>query len=172
MVGLAVDAGRLYITKAELSRAVDSAALSGILEFNGTTAGLDRGVLACKQYFESNEPNAEDPDCVPIAADNEMTVDASKTVDLLFLSVLGVDSQTVSAHAKAGFGVQFLDAALVIDATGSMDDGCNSSQNNSGCPIYEAKEAAKSFKDILLAGAPSGSDCTLTVIGSVSSTIS
>ena len=156
MVGLAIDAGRLYITKAELSRAVDSAALSGILEFDGTVGGLTRGELACEQYFELNEPDANEPDCEPIAADNEMTVDASKTVEMAFLSVLGVEPVTVAAHARAGFGVQFLDAAMIIDATGSMDDGCNDSQNNSSCPIYEAKEAAKDFKDILLGTSPEG----------------
>jgi hypothetical protein len=37
-----------------------------------------------------------------------------------------------------------------------MDDGCNGSQNNSGCPIYEAKEAAKNFKDIILGTSPDG----------------
>lgn len=156
IVGLAIDAGRLYITKAELSRATDAAALSGILEFDGTANGLTRGVTACQEYFEANEPEAEQPECVPYAAENEMTVDASKAVDMAFLSVLGVGPQTVSAHSRSGFGVQFLDVALAIDATGSMDDGCNSSQNNGGCPIHEAKQAAQDFKDIMLGTSPEG----------------
>jgi len=42
-VGIAIDVGRLYVTKAELSRAVDAAALSGILEFNGQASGLTNG---------------------------------------------------------------------------------------------------------------------------------
>ncbi|HEX5140346.1 MAG TPA: hypothetical protein VFX19_05360, partial [Dehalococcoidia bacterium] len=78
-------------------------------------------------------------------------------VNMFFIRVMGINTATVSAHAKAGFGVLGLDAALAIDATGSMDDGCNSSQDNAGCPIHEAKEAAMDFKDVLLGTSPDGS---------------
>ena len=52
IVGLAVDVGRLYATKAQLSRAVDAAALSGILEFNGTAGGLHCGREQGRMVFQ------------------------------------------------------------------------------------------------------------------------
>jgi hypothetical protein len=59
----------------------------------------------------------------------------------------------VSASAAAGFGFVPNDSALILDATGSMGDApCNSAQNNSGCPIKEAKDAAEGFIDTLLDG--------------------
>ncbi len=42
MVGLAVDAGRMYIVRNENQAYVDSAALAAVLELDGTTAGLAR----------------------------------------------------------------------------------------------------------------------------------
>src|SRR5262245_31994560 len=54
--GLAVDVGRLYAAKAELSRAVDAAALSGVLEFNGTAGGLTNDSTKACSYLQANEP--------------------------------------------------------------------------------------------------------------------
>jgi len=147
IVGLAVDVGRLYVTRVELGRAVDSAALSGILEFDGTIPGLAVAKTNAEWYFDQNEPGPgvwreawPNPDA------NELTMDATKSVNMIFLSVLGINTASVSAHAKAGFGTQFLDAALVLDATPSM----------AGNPIAQAKLAATSFKNILLGSNPTG----------------
>ena len=147
IVGLAIDAGRLYVTKAELSRSVDAAALSGILEFNGTTSGLTNAKTKAKEYFDHNE-NSEDTTFKAVANSdkNQLTVDATKTVQLIFMPVLGIHSATVSAHAKAGFGTQAMDIVMVLDATGSM----------SGTPIENAKDAANQFKNQLLGTAPEG----------------
>ncbi len=147
IVGLAIDAGRLYVTKAELSRSVDAAALSGILEFNGTTSGLTNAKTKAKEYFDDNE-NSEDTTFKAVANSdkNQLTVDATKTVQLIFMPVLGIHSATVSAHAKAGFGTQAMDIVMVLDATGSM----------SGTPIENAKDAANQFKNQLLGTAPEG----------------
>jgi hypothetical protein len=43
-----------------------------------------------------------------------------------------------------------MDTVILLDDTGSMDSGCNSSQSNSGCPIRESKIAALDFVDVLL----------------------
>ena len=156
IVGLAVDIGRLYVTRVELGRATDAAALSGILELDGTSGGLTRAENKAEEYFDDNEPNATGIATASSTA-NELTFNASKSINMIFLSVLGINNATVSAHAKAGFGTQFLDAALVIDATSSMGDApCNGTQNNSGCPIWEAKQASKTFKNILLGTSPTG----------------
>jgi Flp pilus assembly protein TadG len=144
-IGIALDVGRLYVTKAELSRAVDAAALAGVLDLPDTSDACD----TAEEYFENNEDADATASCTS-PGENQLKVTGSKSVDMDFLSILGIGQQTVSAKAVAGFGVAALDAALVIDSTGSMDDGCNSNQDNSGCPIHEAKEAAKDFKSTLL----------------------
>ncbi len=147
IAGLAMDAGRLYVTKAELSRSVDAAALSGVLEFNGTTSGLDNAKVKAKEYFDNNEGGGDTTFiATPDSDKNQLTVDATKTVKLIFLPVLGIHTATVSAHAKAGFGTQAMDIVMVLDATGSM----------SGSPIDNAKIAANQFKDQLLGTAPEG----------------
>ncbi len=147
IVGLAVDVGRLYVTRVELGRAVDSAALSGILEFDGTAQGLTDAEDKAEWYFDQNEPGSG---VTRVAwanpAANEMTVDADKTINMIFLSVLGIQTASVNAHAKAGFGTQYLDAVLVLDATPSM----------AGNPITQAKAAAITFKNILLGTNPQG----------------
>ena len=56
--GLAVDVGRLYASKAELSRAVDAAALAGVLEFNGQGSGLTAAQTKALAYMNLNEPTA------------------------------------------------------------------------------------------------------------------
>lgn len=147
VVGLAVDVGRMFITKAQLSRAVDAAALSGVLEFNGTTAGLTAAENKAVAYFDANEPGPGTArSATANGAANEMTMTGNKTVSMLFAKFLGVNSVTVTASATAGFGNQILDTALVLDATGSM----------AGTPIAEAKNAAKAFKNTLLGTNPTG----------------
>jgi len=141
ILGLAIDIGRLYVAKAELSRAVDAAALAGVLELPDIYGAADQATA----YLAENEPNA-DPEITPHPEDNSLTVNATKSIRLLFLPLVGIDSASVSAHAKAGFGVAYLDAALILDATGSM----------AGSPISNAKQAADQFKDTLLGQAPNG----------------
>ncbi|MGD9895355.1 MAG: pilus assembly protein TadG-related protein, partial [Dehalococcoidia bacterium] len=146
-VGIAIDVGRLYVTKAELSRAVDAAALSGILELDGTVAGQTAAENKARSYFEDNEGGADanvDPQAIP--GENEMTVDATKSVKMYFLSVIGINKVTVKAHARAGFGTQYLDVVMALDATPSM----------AGTPLTNAKAAAINFKNILLGDNPDG----------------
>jgi Putative Flp pilus-assembly TadE/G-like len=160
MVGLAIDVGRLMVTKAQLVRAVDAAALAGSLKLPDPTA-VETEVY---RYMAENEPEAT-VDLPSSPAEHQVQVVAHKQVDLTFLSVLTVipgidleDPVTVSAEAVAGFGVQPVDTYLNIDATGSMGASpCNQSQDNDGCPIKEAKDAAHEFVDILLDDSPGAS---------------
>ena len=146
IIGLAVDVGRLFVARAELQRAVDAAALAGVVELPDTTKACD----VAKAYMIENEPNSN-PQCV-FPQSNQLKITGSKTVNTIFVRVLGIDSADVGSKAVAGFGIAPVDAYMAIDATGSMGASpCNGSQNNSGCPIYEAKNAAKKFTDTLLA---------------------
>ena len=81
-----------------------------------------------------------------MATDNTLSMTASKSVSMTFLSLLNLGPVTVTAHAKAGFGTQYLDTVMVLDATQSMV----------GNPITQAKAAATTFKNILLGVEPAG----------------
>jgi Flp pilus assembly protein TadG len=143
--GLAVDVSRMYAARAEISRAVDAAALAGVLEFNGGASGLTAAQTKAQAYMTANEPTAN-ATITPDGATNKMTIKASKTVKLYFLSLFGFNAASVYGHAVAGFQDQTIDAVMVIDSTYSM----------SGTPITNAKTAATNFKNTLLGTSPSG----------------
>jgi Flp pilus assembly protein TadG len=153
MIGLAIDAGRLYVARAELTRALDSAALAGVVEL----PDLGAAETKAQAYFDDNEelgtisfPSSQN--------ENQFRVQGTRNVTFLFMRVLGISDKQVTAAAAAGFGTIPSDTVLEVDATGSMGASpCNGSQNNSGCPIWEAKQAALGFTDLLIS---SGSGIT------------
>lgn len=155
-IGLAIDAGRLFIARAELVRAVDAAALAGTLELPNLT-GAQAKVIT---YMAENEPDATVE--APISpAERQIEVRGTKSVDVIFMRVFGFDTVEVSASATAGFGVIAVDTVMAIDATGSMGSGTGC-PSGSSCPIVAAKNAAKNFTNTLLSGSTSSSE---TLVG-------
>ena len=145
--GLAIDVGRIFITKAELSRDVDAAALAGVQDLPNVTDAIDRAAA----YMAANDPGAI-PEAAADCGDNCLRVRGSKTVSMYFLSLLGFGDVEVNAQAKAGFGIGAsakVDIVLVMDDTGTMKSGCNASQDNDDCPIKQARNGAKALLDIL-----------------------
>src|SRR6478672_8932665 len=96
--GLAVDVGRLYAAKAELSRAVDSAALAGVLEFDGQASGLTAAQTKAAAYVTMNEPTAVSS-IVADGSTSTLRINASKSVHLYLLPIFGLSSATVSSKA-------------------------------------------------------------------------
>ena len=71
----------------------------------------------------------------------------------LFTGIFGMDQIAIASGAAAGLDVNpiALDAVVMLDATGSMFRApCTPTQDNDGCPIKEARDAANKFIDILL----------------------
>jgi Flp pilus assembly protein TadG len=156
LLGLAIDAGRVYVARAELSRALDSAALAGVLELPDE----DEAELAAIAYMTDNQPDAGVSFPATQTA-NQFRVLGDRNVEFIFMRLLGFTDIDVKASAAAGFGIVPSDTVLMVDATGSMGASpCNGSQNNSGCPIWEAKQAAHAFNDLFL-----GSDSSMTQVG-------
>jgi Flp pilus assembly protein TadG len=151
VIGLAIDAGRIYVARAELTRALDSAALAGVLEL----PDLDAAEGKASAYMQDNEPDATIE--FPAQTANQFRVTGRRNVEFIFMKVLGFDNIDITAQAAAGMGIVPSDTVALVDATGSMGDSppCNSSDNNSGCPIWEAKQAALSFVDLFLGGGSS-----------------
>lgn len=150
LLGLAIDMGRIYVARTELSRAVDAAALAGVMELPDTAAAEAKATA----YFQENLPGGQ-ISFPQVNSDNEFRVRGSRTIDVLFMGIFGFDSVSVDGSATAGFGRVPVDTVLTIDATGSMGASpCNQAQNNPGCPIKEAKDAAQQFADVLLPDQP------------------
>ncbi len=144
--GLAVDVGMMFVNRAQLVRAVDAAALAATTDLPDTTTA--RATAA--DYLNRNEPAAQ-LDNVSFPAEGQVRIEASKSVKLHFISLLpGIgDSAEVKAHAVAGGGADKLDIAVVLDDTGTMKQGCNGSQTNSGCPIKGERDGALELLNIL-----------------------
>ena len=111
-----------------------------------------------------NEPDAEVD--VPVSPlERQIEVNGRKEVPMFFIKIFGVASVEVNATATAGFGVLAVDTVLAIDATGSMGTSpCDAEDDNPGCPIWEAKNAAIEFTDALLTDTISSSE---TLVGAI-----
>ena len=151
IIGLATDLGRIYVARANLGRSVDAAALAGAKQLPNISLADSKA----RAYITENEPNANiDVQVYPDVPSQQVGVTATKTVKTVFMRLFGINSIQVENDALAGFGVVPVDAVMALDATGSMGAApCNGSQNNTGCPIWEAKNAAKAFTNTLLPGA-------------------
>ncbi len=122
MAGLAIDGARAYVTRAQLSRAVDAAALGGARSLRlGQTVAEQR----IRSLAAANGVNPADP-AVSLSYDfqtNEdgestVTVQASRVMPTTFMRVLGRDQVDVGSQAVAA--VPPLDIVLVLDTSGSL----------------------------------------------------
>ncbi|MGH9627539.1 MAG: VWA domain-containing protein, partial [Bryobacteraceae bacterium] len=145
VVGLAIDAGILYLVKSKLSAAVDAGALAG-------TRALARGMNSAEQelkakqiaqsYVKLNFPqqymftsNLTVPTptiSLSTVSQRRLTLEASVQVPTLFLSTLGLTDSVVRASAIASR--RDVNILLVLDRSGSMSGACS-----------DLKQAAKGF---------------------------
>ena len=143
--GLAVDSGRAYLVKAQLSKAVDGAALSAARNLNG---GNPRGEAA--KVFNANFPSdfmgatfVTDPSSaadfyemhtVEESGVHVVTIKATATVPTTFMRLGSFNEVTVSSASEATR--RLVDLSLVLDVSGSIG------------PAWPAvRDAARSFID-------------------------
>lgn len=96
-----VDIGLVYAERIRLSNAMDAAALAGVVELPGSSTDA---VTVAKEYLVKNGVN---PDSATITVNSEnsmITVTGNKQVNHLFAPVIGIDTSTVDATAKAKIG--------------------------------------------------------------------
>jgi Flp pilus assembly protein TadG len=127
--GLAVDSGRAYIVKAQLSKAVDGAALSAARNLNG---GNPKGEAA--KVFNANFPptfmgvtSVTDPGTAPDFYEmhtveetglHVVTIKATATVPTTFMRLGSLNEVTVSSASEATR--RLVDLSLVLDVSGSI----------------------------------------------------
>jgi Flp pilus assembly protein TadG len=131
MAGLAVDFGMLYNIKARLQTAVDAAAIGAGYMLHATTNIQDPTQLAAVEaaaqaYFNANYPAHYFGSTVvsysaAVASTNSgktITVNASATVPMLLLRVLGIQTSQVAAVAVSN--VRYIAMMIVVDRSGSV----------------------------------------------------
>src|SRR5262249_33211359 len=127
--GLAVDGGRGYVVKAQLSKAVDGAALGAARELN---SGNPR--LKAEQIFRANFPTnylgvssvtdpAADPNFYSLSTDpatgvNTVTIQASAVLPTTFMGLANINSMNVNAMGEATR--RMVDLSLIVDVSGSI----------------------------------------------------
>lgn len=130
IVGLAVDAGMAYVTKARLNAAVDSAAVAAARAVtNGTTQAQQTAAAqqAASDFFHANfangylrgTPSLNTPSVQFEQGKVTISVSATSTMPLTLLKVLGFNNVAVAATSTSIR--KDLDMIFVIDSSGSMN---------------------------------------------------
>lgn len=154
-IGLAVDAGTIYMIKARLSAAVDAAALAGGRSVNfANTAGQaqTKFTTTANQFFTANFPNGYlnslgTPTVTPSFSEEadsngnpdgvlDFQVNAQVTAPTYFMKIFNINSVTVAATGTATR--RGLVLMLVLDQSSSMGSGA-------GSPCEAMKSAAQNF---------------------------
>jgi Flp pilus assembly protein TadG len=127
-VGLAVDTGRAYVVQAQLSKAVDGAALGAARMLNSGNPQTEAGTI-----YRANFPagwmgttSSTSPtdagffqlDTVAATGVNVVTVSASAVVPTTFMKL--ANFQEVTVHATGEATRRMVDLSLVIDVSGSI----------------------------------------------------
>jgi hypothetical protein len=131
MAGLAIDFGFIYNVKARLQTACDAAAIgAGYLLHNTTNLAnqvqYDAITTAAQQFFNANYTTnymgstVTSYSAVPTSSNSgkTITVNATATVPMLFMRVLGIKGSTVAAQAVSN--VRFIAMMVVVDRSGSI----------------------------------------------------
>lgn len=156
ILGLAVDSARGYLVKSKLQQAIDSAGLAG-----GRAIGVGDPEQAVQMYFDANYPSdflSGEVDALNVAIDEAggtLTVDAAVTIPTAFMVVAGIADMTVSARTVIERENTGLELVLVLDDTGSMQDGGK---------LGALKDAAHELMQILYGDADTVDDLWVAVV--------
>jgi Flp pilus assembly protein TadG len=151
MVGLAIDGSRAYMMRAQLSRALDAAALAGARSLNAglnITAQSASATAMAQKFFNANLPagmwGASNVSSSITVAQNDtthvrsVTIVASADIPLQFMGLLSAGSIHVSMTAQAQR--RDVNIMLVLDNSGSMQRG-----NAMGPMITDATDFVNMF---------------------------
>jgi hypothetical protein len=132
-VGLVVDTGLVFIGNGKLRRAVDAAALAAASQYrkDPNPYGLSKDAFNFLKLNNVDDPSAtvfvcnpgypafhEVDLCTTPAKRRLVKVDATSTVNLAFLPVIGI--RTITLHATATSEAASLDIVLAMDVSESM----------------------------------------------------
>jgi Flp pilus assembly protein TadG len=148
-LGLAIDLGFAYITKSELSKAVDSGCLAGLVSLNG---GTNYATEVSASTFYANYPGSTNSgrDAAPVqlysnlvwqdtcqVPNQYVTIGARATINTYFIRAMSYlysspTWQTLSVNDSATATRQHLIVSLVLDHSGSMSPSCTGQSCSQG----------------------------------------
>jgi Flp pilus assembly protein TadG len=143
--GLAVDSGRAYVVKAQLTKAVDGAALAAARSLNSGTASRSEATRIFNANFPVGYLGASaltDPASAgfyalatdPTTGVNTVTITASATVPTTFMRLANYTNVTVTSSGQATR--RMVDLSLVLDVSSSI-----------GSQWPTVRDAARTFID-------------------------
>jgi Flp pilus assembly protein TadG len=164
LVGASVDYTRAATVRTALQGAADSTALA----MSKQAATLNSGDLstAASTYFNSvfsrkDAQNVAVSTNYSTTSGSQVVVTGSATVNTMFLGVLGINSIDVSASSTSTWGNTRLRVALVLDNTGSMQQGGGRTTPNK---IEALKTATKNLLGQLKDAATKDGDVYVSII--------
>ena len=121
MLGLSIDAGRVYYVHSILTGASDAAALAGA-SAGGTADNMRRQATA---IFNANIPNnfiatVAGPTIVLSSNNTVVNVSATGTINTTFMQILGQSNIAASATSQVQVTTTGAEVVLALDNTGSM----------------------------------------------------
>lgn len=158
--GVVIDAGRGYLIKSRLTQAVDSAALAGGRVFADKDDSGFNYQSQIQKYFSANFPdgylgiNTADARVSVVVDGSSIKVSASVDVSSAMMSIVGLDSYTVSSSATVSTTIRGLEIAMILD---------NSSEI-SWLYMDEMKKRAKGFLDAVSVGRSRAPDVNVAVV--------
>jgi Flp pilus assembly protein TadG len=127
-VGLAVDTGRAYVVQAQLSKAVDGAALGAARMLNSGDprqeaatiyrANFPAGWMATTSSTNPSDAGFYQLDTVPATGVNVVTINATAVVPTTFMQLANFQELTV--HATGEATRRMVDLSLVMDVSSSI----------------------------------------------------
>ena len=127
-VGLAVDTGRAYVVQAQLSKAVDGAALGAARMLNSGDprqeastiyrANFPNGWMSTTSSTSPSDAGFYDLQTVPATGVNVVTINATAVVPTTFMKLANFQELTVRATGQATR--RMVDLSLVLDVSGSI----------------------------------------------------
>jgi hypothetical protein len=171
IIGLMADAGMLFIEYGRLKRAIDAAAVSAALQYRENYSDTQLA-NAAREFLTLNQIDVSDitvDTCRTLPSDPELCtsprrklvrVTASRHIDFSFITIVGIDSTTLTASSIGE--AASLDVVLIIDASASMafegggnpnygddpaDDPSVCNPGHSCQPLEQIKKKAHDFID-------------------------
>lgn len=126
VVGGAIDASRMYMTRSRLQAACDSAVLSGRKAMTTLTLGDAEKAQARAMFnfnFQDSDFGTTGTLFTPTGESNgRVNGAASTSVPMTLMKVFGFQNRAVSVNCSADIQIPNIDIVFVLDVTGSMDE--------------------------------------------------
>jgi len=171
IVGLALDAGQLYVTKRRAQAAADAAAQAGVMdlyrEYGWAAASASAIAYGQKNGFTASEVDPQHPNCKDLAwcdghvtlsgvdSPNLIQVTVTKVVNTIFLRALGVSLSTVKAVGTAAISVEPQPVPILVlhpTASGSFSTNGGNTIRVCGGPPRSIQVNSSDSTSVVVAG--------------------